>query len=87
MSEDPWQDQTEADGDKEHARSDEGKADDRPRGEVVAWVLVVLSALALVAYLVTAMQAAGSAEIAEVIVAAGGLLAAAGAATRSARRR
>ena len=87
MSEDPWHDKTRTDRDKERAGSDEAKADNRPRGEVVAWVLVVLSAFALVAYLVTAMRAADSAEIAEVIVAAGGLLAAAGAATRSARRR
>jgi hypothetical protein len=87
MSEDPSRDQTKADGDRERARSDEANADDRTRSEVVAWVLVVLSAFALVAYLVTAMRAADSAEVAEVIVAAGGLLAAAGAATRSSRRR
>lgn len=86
MSEDPSRDQTEAERAKERARSDEAKADDRTRSEVVAWVLVVLSAFALVAYLMTAIRPADSTEIAEVIAAAGGLLAAAGAATRSSRR-
>lgn len=56
-------------------------------GGVAAGTLVVLSTLALVAYMVKAMRSAAPIEIAEVIAAASGLLAAVGAVFRAMRSR
>jgi hypothetical protein len=65
----------------------DGKASDDKRGFVAAGTLVVLAALALVAYLVATLRPYAPVEIAEVIAAASGLLAAAAAAGRAMRER
>jgi hypothetical protein len=68
----------------EAARERDAKAGNSV-GVLAAGILVVLTALALVAYLVTAMPHAAPVEIAEVIAAAAGLLGAAGGAIRAMR--
>lgn len=74
-------------GGAEDTRSHEVKPGADSVGGVAAGTLVVLCTLALVAYMVKAMRSAAPVEIAEVIAAAGGLLAAAAAAFRAMRGR
>ena len=79
--------ETSTGGGAQDARRHRVKPGARNVGGVAAGTLVVLSTLALVAYMVKAMSSAAPVEIAEVIAAAGGLLAAAAAAFRAMRGR
>ena len=62
---------------------EETRAGDDKKGGVAAGTIMVLAALALVAFLAVALRPAAPVEIAEVIAAAGGLLAAVSAAVRA----
>lgn len=64
---------------------EETKAGDDRKSGVAAGTIMVLAALALVAFLAVVLRPAAPVEIAEVIAAAGGLLAAVTAAVRAIR--
>jgi hypothetical protein len=82
-NEDARPDEAKAEDASGTARPQETKASNSSPGGAATRTLVALSALALVAYLVMAMRPDAPIEITEVITAASGLLAAAGAAMRS----